>query len=63
MELSNISTHSFRKMYVLFIYQHNENNIELVKELLNHYSIATKQRYIRAHQEEIDKASESIYIM
>ncbi|MBS4539651.1 tyrosine-type recombinase/integrase [Clostridium sp. D2Q-11] len=63
LELSNISTHSFRKMYAILQYQNNNNNIELVKELLNHSSIATTQRYIRVHQEEIDKASESICIM
>lgn len=63
LELSNISTHSMRKMYAILQYKNNDNNIELVKELLNHSSIATTQRYIRVHQEEIDKASESICIL
>ena len=65
LELENISTHSFRKMYATNQYEANNNNIELVKELLNHSSIATTQRYIRVSQKEINKASSSyfIYIM
>ena len=58
--LSNISTHSFRKLYATTIYEQNSHNIELVKELLNHTSIATTQRYIRVSQQEIDRASASI---
>ena len=58
--LSNISTHSFRKLYATTIYEQNNHNIELVKELLNHTSIATTQRYIRVSQQEIDRASASI---
>ncbi|AAK80757.1 site-specific recombinase XerD [Clostridium acetobutylicum] len=39
--LEYISTHSFRKLYAVTAYEANGNNIELVKELLNHTSIAT----------------------
>ena len=62
LELENISTHSFRKMYATNQYEANNNNIELVKELLNHSSIATTQRYIRVSQKEINKASASYFI-
>ncbi len=55
--LGNISTHSFRKMYATFAYEENGNNLELVKELLNHTSIATTQRYIRVLQQAINAAS------
>jgi len=58
--LMNISTHSFRKLYATTIYEQNNHNLELVKELLNHTSIATTQRYIRVSQQEIDRASASI---
>jgi len=58
--LSNISTHSFRKMYATFAYENSGNNIELVKELLNHESIATTQRYIRVSQQAINAASASV---
>jgi len=58
--LSNISTHSFRKMFATTVYEQNANNLELVKELLNHTSIATTQRYIRVSQKEINKASANV---
>jgi integrase len=58
--LENISTHSFRKLYATTIYETNNHNLELVKELLNHTSIATTQRYIRVSQTEINRASSDI---
>ncbi|MCL2083296.1 MAG: tyrosine-type recombinase/integrase [Oscillospiraceae bacterium] len=61
--LDNIATHSFRKMYATKIYEGNGNNLELVKELLNHTSIATTQRYIRVSQQAINKASAEIDFM
>ena len=60
LELENISTHSFRKLYATTVYESNNHNLELVKELLNHTSIATTQRYIRVSQQAIDKASASV---
>ncbi|WP_024622555.1 tyrosine-type recombinase/integrase [Metaclostridioides mangenotii] len=62
LSLENISTHSFRKMYATMQYERSNNNLELVKELLNHSSIATTQRYIRVSQKEINKASGSFFI-
>lgn len=59
----NISTHSFRKLYATLIYENNNNDIYLVKELLNHSNIQTTQEYIRVKQEEINKASASINLM
>jgi len=63
LQLENISTHSFRKLYAVTVYENNNNNIELVKELLNHTSIATTQRYIRVSQQAINKASKDINFM
>ena len=62
LELENISTHSFRKLYATIRYEESNNNIYLVKELLNHSSIATTQKYIRVSQKEINKASSSHFI-
>lgn len=62
MALENIGTHSFRKFYATTQYERNNSNIELVKELLNHSSIATTQRYINVSQKAIDKASSDFYI-
>jgi integrase len=58
--LENISTHSFRKMFATSVYEGNGHNLELVKELLNHTSIATTQRYIRVSQQAINKASAAV---
>lgn len=63
LNLINISTHSFRKMYAVIQYENNNNNIELVKELLNHSSIATTQRYIRVSQNAINEASKNICLL
>jgi integrase len=58
--LDNISTHSFRKLYATTVYESNQHNLELVKELLNHTSIATTQRYIRVSQQAINQASANV---
>lgn len=58
--LSNISTHSFRKMFATIAYEKSSNDIELVRKLLNHSSITAMQRYINVSQEKIDKASSEI---
>lgn len=62
LNLNNVATHSFRKTYATLQYEKSNNNLELVKELLNHSSVATTQRYIRVHQKEIDEASGSFYL-
>ncbi|OJT80400.1 integrase [Clostridioides difficile] len=49
LNLYNISTHSFRKLYATTQFEKSNNNLELVKELLNHSSVATTQRYIRGN--------------
>jgi len=61
--LNNISTHSFRKLFATTAYEQNQSNIELVKELLNHSSIATTQRYIKVSQQAIDRASANMNFM
>ena len=42
------------------VYNATDGDIELLKELLNHSSIATTQKYIRRTQQEINKVSSSI---
>lgn len=59
---NNISTHSFRKLYATNQYKMNDNDIELVKELLNHSSIAVTQKYIKVSQSKINEASRNYYI-
>lgn len=52
----NISTHSFRKYFATSIYVNNNYNIELVRVLLQHSSVATTQRYIGLQSKEIESA-------
>lgn len=52
----NISTHSFRKYFATSIYTDSNYNIELVRVLLQHSSVATTQRYIGIGSREIENA-------
>lgn len=59
LNLTQISTHSFRKYYATDIYQRSGSNIDLVRQLLNHSDCKTTQRYIRIEPEELSKAVEA----
>lgn len=61
--LKNIGTHSFRKLYAVTIYENNNHDIQLLKELLNHVNISTTQKYIRVTQDTINKASKEVNFM
>lgn len=52
----NISTHSFRKFYASSIYDANNHDIELVRELLQHSSTATTRRYIKRSSAQLEDA-------
>jgi integrase len=54
--LSDISTHSFRKYYATEIYVNNNYNIELVRALLQHSSVAITQKYIGINSKELEDA-------
>ncbi|MGL5153214.1 MAG: tyrosine-type recombinase/integrase [Clostridium sp.] len=58
--LTHVSSHSFRKLFGVTVYNQTNGNIELLKELFNHTDISTTQRYIRVSQKEIDSVSSSI---
>lgn len=57
--LTNISSHTFRKMFATRVYEQTQD-IELVKELLNHSDVSTTQKYLRVTQQKIKDVSESI---
>lgn len=46
LNLHNVSTHSFRKFYGMRLYEDNNYNCEIVKELLNHSNVTTTQKYL-----------------
>jgi len=56
LELENVSTHSFRKFYANEIFNNNHQNIELVRTLLQHSTIAITQKYIGVSSKEIEDA-------
>lgn len=62
LQLEEVSTHSFRKLYATEQYSNNNNNIQLVKHLLNHSSSNTTEIYLGLQQEEVNKASSSFII-
>ncbi len=62
--LANVSTHSFRKYFATQVYINNNYDIMLVKELLQHSSVRTTQRYITMNRETVEKAlREHVYII
>lgn len=54
--LSGISTHSFRKYFATQIYLNNNYDVALVKELLQHSSITTTQRYLTMSSARVEEA-------
>ena len=56
LEIENVSTHSFRKMFATEIYKNNDYNVVLVQQLLQHSSPAITQRYIGISTQEIENA-------
>ena len=54
--LEKLGSHSFRKFYATSIYVANNYNIELVRQLLQHGSVKTTQRYIGISETEVEKA-------
>lgn len=60
----NIGTHSFRKFFASDMYEKNEHDIELVRELLQHSSTSTTQRYIKRSSKKIEDAiNKHVYII
>lgn len=54
--LRNYGSHSYRKYFATRIYLDNEMNIELVRVLLQHSSIAITQRYIGISTKQVEDA-------
>lgn len=56
LDISGVSTHSFRKYFATQIYINNWYNIELVRQLLQHSSAAVTQKYIGIQQKQVEDA-------
>lgn len=61
--LSNIGTHSFRKFYATHIYYKSGKDIGLVRDLLNHSSVAITENYININKEKVDEVSASMNLI
>lgn len=56
LELERIGTHSFRKFFAARIYESSDHDAELVRQLLQHESMETTQRYLRVASERVEAA-------
>lgn len=56
LELDRVGTHSFRKYFATKVYEDNGHDVALVKEILQHTSLETTQRYLRVSSERVDEA-------
>ncbi|MCT4606204.1 MAG: tyrosine-type recombinase/integrase [Marinisporobacter sp.] len=54
--LEKISTHSFRKYFAISIYNDNNYNVELVRQLLQHSTVAVTQHYLSVQPREVEQA-------
>ncbi len=58
--LDNISTHSFRKYAANTLFAASGNDIELVREFLNHSSVRTTQTYLKRSSSQMEAAINKI---
>lgn len=54
--LEGIGTHSFRKYFAVSIYNDNGYNVELVRQLLQHSSVAVTQHYLSISPQIVEEA-------
>lgn len=54
--LMGVSTHSFRKYFAVSIYTENDFNVELVRTLLQHSSVAVTQHYLSVEPKLVEQA-------
>ena len=52
----SLGTHAFRKFFAQSIYENNNFDIVLVKELLQHSSVAITQRYVGVGSQRVEQA-------
>ena len=56
LEMERVGTHSFRKYFATRIYEVSGHDTELVREILQHSSLVTTQRYLRVTSERVGAA-------
>lgn len=61
--IEGVGTHSFRKFFAQTIYESNNYDIALIRELLQHSSVAITQRYVGISNQRVEQALQNhIYI-
>lgn len=63
LELERVGTHSFRKFFASRIYEENGHDTELVREILQHGSLETTQRYLRVTSRRVESALNNATMM
>ncbi len=61
--LDNVGTHSFRKMFAVDLYTSSGYNVELVREILQHSSVAVTQHYLSVEPRAVQQALENHLIL
>lgn len=61
--LSGLGTHSFRKYFAVSIYNENGYNVELVRQLLQHSSVAVTQHYLSVQPQLVEQALQKHIIL
>lgn len=56
LNLTGVGTHSFRKFFAASIYTENDFNVELVRTLLQHSSVAVTQHYLSVEPKLVEQA-------
>ena len=56
LNITGVSTHSFRKFFAVSIYMENDYNVELVRQLLQHSSVAVTQHYLIVEPKIVEQA-------
>ena len=54
LEIKNVSSHSWRKLYSLNIYEKSGNDTVAVQQALMHSSLAVTQRYLNRSSEKLE---------
>ncbi len=57
--LENVSSHSWRKLYALTVYEKTGNDIVSVQQALLHSSLAVTQRYLNRRSEKLEQVLQS----
>lgn len=60
LELKDVSTHSFRKLFATTMYERSGHDIEAVRRLLQHSSATVTQRYIGIEDSKLNDLASSL---